>query len=142
MFHAGGLSSGVPFSQHVKAPSILRGVAYREGMKHITFADKTLLVGDEVADLLVAYCTALANAQKADSVEVHGYSATGEEVAASFVFTTGSSLMAETVHTSMPAPDNTEAIEHMQVGLLKLRDQAVIIPDDSTPPNAYVEFDL
>ncbi|WP_210509103.1 hypothetical protein [Naasia sp. SYSU D00057] len=111
-------------------------------MKHITFADKTLLVGDEVADLLVAYCTALANAQKADSVEVHGFSATGEEVVASFVFTSGSSLMAESVHTSLPDPDNKDALEHIRDGMAKLRGASAGVPDDPTPPNAYVEFDL
>jgi hypothetical protein len=26
-------------------------------MKHVTFATKSLLVGDEVADMLVEYCT-------------------------------------------------------------------------------------
>jgi hypothetical protein len=111
-------------------------------MKHITFADKTLLVGDEVADLLVAYCTALANAEKADSVEVHGFNASGEEVKASFAFTPGSSLMAETIHTSLPDPGNDEAVEHIREGMQKLRGSSAVVPDESTPPNAYVEFDL
>ena len=81
-------------------------------MKHLTYADKPLLVDDETAELIVKYAVALGAAGTADSVELRGFGADGDEVVGSFVLNGGTVLMAETVHTSMNDPENTAAIEY------------------------------
>lgn len=78
-------------------------------MKHLTYTDKSLLVGDAVADLLTRYTALAADQGHTDTVDVHGFGADGQEVVATYVLTAGTSLMAETVSTSMEEPDNAEA---------------------------------
>ena len=41
-------------------------------MKHVTYSDKSLLVGDIAADLLMRYAAALANTNGADTVDIRG----------------------------------------------------------------------
>ena len=40
-------------------------------MKHLTFADKSLLIGDDAADALLEYAAILAGQAKADNVTVN-----------------------------------------------------------------------
>lgn len=98
-------------------------------MKHLTFADKSLLLGDVAADLLVEYTAALGNAQQADSVAVHAFGADGDEVEATLVLNQGAALMVESTHTSLPEPDNEDAIEQMRRGLIRLTSPAKAHPD-------------
>jgi hypothetical protein len=101
-------------------------------MKHISFGDKNLLVGDEAADLLMEYATLLANLSKADSVELHAFGADGQEVTVSFLLDAGAILSTETTHTSMNEPDNHEAIEYLRSRIGVVRDPPSGLPDDET----------
>ncbi|HEV7950401.1 MAG TPA: hypothetical protein VGP24_11610 [Glaciihabitans sp.] len=107
-------------------------------MKHLTFADKSLLVGDEVADLMIRYASMLATAGSADAVDIHAYSSDGDEVIATFLLNEGSPLMAETTHSRLPEPDNTDAIRHMrgQMGLLSHPPTVQPEKDDKDFPDA------
>lgn len=89
-------------------------------MKHVTFADKSLLVGDEAADLVMKYAAALATAGRADTVDIHAYSSDGDDTTATFLLNEGSPLMAETSHSQLPDPDNVEAVAYMQAEMLLL----------------------
>jgi hypothetical protein len=83
-------------------------------MKHITFGDKSLLIGDEIADALLHYAAFLATEARGDTVEIHAISSDGDEVTASFLLGPGVTMMAETTHTQLPEPDNSEAMEYIK----------------------------
>ncbi|MDX2376722.1 hypothetical protein M4I32_07905 [Microbacterium sp. LRZ72] len=83
-------------------------------MKHITYAEKSLLIGDEAADLLVEYAAAVAAEDTSDTVALHAFGADGQEVSATFVLNSGTNLMAETVSGSMSEPDNTDAVRDLR----------------------------
>jgi hypothetical protein len=110
-------------------------------MKHVTFADKSLLVGDEAADLLTEYCAAVARAHTADTVTLSGYGADGSDVEATFVLDQGAVLMAETTRSSMPEPDNTETERAMRTKLEQLTSPSPVQPDGVGMPS-YEELDL
>jgi hypothetical protein len=84
------------------------------GMKHITYAEKSLLVGDAAASALIEYAAVLASHGRGDSVTLRALSSDGDEVDATFLLTAGAPLMAETSTTRLPEPDNADAVARMQ----------------------------
>jgi hypothetical protein len=83
-------------------------------MKHITYAEKSLLLGDDAADALIVYAAALATHGRGDSVTLRALSSDGDEVDATFLLTAGAPLMAETPTTRLPEPDDADAVARMQ----------------------------
>ncbi|MGC5172255.1 hypothetical protein ACLQ2Q_16580 [Microbacterium sp. DT81.1] len=83
-------------------------------MKHITYAQKSLLVGDAAADALVEYAVALAKNASADTVTLKAFGVDGADVEATFVLDAGTIVMAETTKSSIPEPDDSEAVEYMR----------------------------
>jgi hypothetical protein len=83
-------------------------------MKHITFGDKSLLIGDDAADAVLKYAAKLATGGNADTVEMRAISSDGNEVIATFLLGPGVTMMAETTNTTLPEPDNAEAMKYMQ----------------------------
>ena len=83
-------------------------------MKHITYSDKSLLVGDAAADAITAYAAAVARSGTADTVTLRAYGVDGAEVEATFVLDTGTVLMAETTDSTIPEPDNSEVVRVVQ----------------------------
>ena len=100
-------------------------------MRHLTYADKSLLVGDAVADMLLQYSAQLASSNVADTVEVHAISSDGDEVDAMFLLGKGAPLMSETTNSQLPEPDNTEAMEYMTDCLARLIPRAVASEPDA-----------
>jgi hypothetical protein len=89
-------------------------------MKHITVADKSLIVGDDAADLLISYATLLAESGHADNIELRAISGDGDEVLVTFLLNAGITIVAETIHTSQPEPDNNPAVTYLQSAIAKL----------------------
>jgi hypothetical protein len=83
-------------------------------MKHITFGEKSLLVGDDATDALLEYAAFLTSAAQGDTVEIHAINSDGSEVTATFLLGPGVTMMAETAHTGLPEPDNTAALAYMK----------------------------
>jgi hypothetical protein len=83
-------------------------------MKHVTFADKSLLMSDEAADLLLEYAALLANHGKADTVRLRAVGPDGNEVEATFLLDAGAPLMAETTSSNLPELDNSEGIAYLK----------------------------
>jgi hypothetical protein len=104
-------------------------------MKHITFGDKSLLVGDAAADALLEYGAFLTGAAKGDTVEVEAISADGNEATATFLLGPGVTMMAETAHTSLPEPDNTAALGYMKRAQTRHTVSSAVDPDDD--PEAW-----
>jgi hypothetical protein len=100
-------------------------------MKHITFGDKSLLVGDAVADALLEYAAALTNESHGDTVEVAAIGSDGDEVTATFLLGPGVTMMAETAHSNLPEPDNTAAIEYMERARMRPLASPSVVSADS-----------
>jgi hypothetical protein len=105
-------------------------------MKHITFGDKSLLVGDEVADALLTYAAFLASDARGDTVEIHAISSDGDEVTATFLLGPGVTMMAETAHTSLPEPDNSAALEYIERAQIRSTVSA-----DTTDDSLVLDYD-
>jgi hypothetical protein len=89
-------------------------------MKHLTFADKSLLLDDETADALVEYAALLVQHDSADTVDVHAFGADGDEVDAKLLLSSGAPIMVETSQTSLPDPDNREALAYIRSASARL----------------------
>jgi hypothetical protein len=111
-------------------------------MKHVTYADKSLLVGDEAADTITEYSALLAKHGSADTVTLSAFGADGDDVEATFVLDQGTVLMAESTHSSIPEPDNAEAVREMREKMMRLSSPAPVTPDDETMPGNYEDLDL
>lgn len=110
--------------------------SYCASMKHVTFAEKSL-VGDDVADLLLEYAALMAANGHADTVNVRAFGADGQEVVATLLLNNGAPIMAETSHTSMVEPDNAEALEYMRERITLMTSPRLVgTLDDPLPPQA------
>jgi hypothetical protein len=89
-------------------------------MKHLTMGEKSLLVGDEAADLLIEYAALLATYSRGDSVKLHAVDGDGDEVIATFLLNQGITLMAETTNSSLPEPDNSETVAYLRERIERL----------------------
>lgn len=83
-------------------------------MKHLLVADKTLLVGDAAAELLLRYAALLAQVRSGDSVTVRATDADGNEVSAGILLNSGTSLVIESATTHLPEPDNAEVERYLR----------------------------
>jgi hypothetical protein len=103
-------------------------------MKHVTYAEKSLLIGDEAADTLTKYAAVLANLGRADTVTLKAFGADGDDVEATFVLDQGTILMAETTHSSIPEPDNGEAVRGMRESMMRLSSPPPVLPAEDAVP--------
>jgi hypothetical protein len=111
-------------------------VVYVALMKHITFGDKSLLVGDEAADALLEYAAFLTTAAQGDTVEMRAIGTDGDEVTASFLLGPGVTMMTESTHTTLAEPENAEAIAYMAAAQSEAAIRTVGHPltDEVLPP--------
>jgi hypothetical protein len=87
---------------------------------HLTYAAKSLLVGDDVGHALIEYAAALASAKLGDSVTLNALNMDGSPVEAVFLLDTGAPVMAETIPSDLPEPENASVVEFMQLRTLEL----------------------
>ncbi|RWZ59505.1 hypothetical protein ELQ92_11740 [Labedella populi] len=102
-------------------------------MKHVTYAQKSLLMGDDMADALLAYAALLADAGSADSVQVKSLGIDGEEVVATFVLGNGIDLMAETTRSQLPEPDNSATLQYIRDRSEAVNNVETHVPVAATP---------
>lgn len=108
-------------------------------MKQVTFADKSLLVGDDAADLLISYAAILANQKRADTVDIRAIGVEGANVTATFLLDAGALLMAETTPSTVAAPDNTAAEEYMRDRIAELTKRTVAVVEDHPVPEFFFD---
>jgi hypothetical protein len=99
-------------------------------MKHLTYADKSLLVGDVIADLLLEYAALLASNDIADTVDVSAIGSDGDEVTATFLLGQGAPLMSETTHSGIPEPDNQKSEVYVREQIERLASTLRPVPFD------------
>jgi hypothetical protein len=90
-------------------------------MKHITMADKSLLLDDTSAGLLLEYAALLGRNGSADTVIVNAYGDDGDPVTVTFLLNSGTAVLAESSESRVPEPDNTEAIKYMEERMLLIQ---------------------
>jgi hypothetical protein len=77
-------------------------------------ADKSLLIGDEAADLLLEYAALLAQIGRGDSVRIRAIGVDGDEVTVGFLLNSGTVLLVETSTSTLPEPDNAGVVRYMR----------------------------
>lgn len=83
-------------------------------MKHVSYADKPVLVGDDAADTLIEYARALAENGGADTVTLRAVSPDGNSVEATYLLNSSTILMVETTNSDLEPPDNAEVVRSMR----------------------------
>lgn len=111
-----------------------------QSMKHVTYAEKSLLVGDEAADTITEYTALLARHGSADRVTLKAFGVDGNDVEATFVLNQGTVLMAESTNSSIAEPDNTEAVRDMREKIDRLSSPPSVSPSDDAALQHYDEF--
>jgi len=89
-------------------------------MKLLTYADRTVLIGDDAADTLLEFSAMLAETGHADSVVLNAIDSDGSDVVASFLLGSGTNLMAQSTSSTLPEPANDEGIAYMRGKLADL----------------------
>ena len=80
----------------------------------MVYAENSLLMGDEVVDLMMEYAVLLARQASADSVDVAAISAGGDEVTATFLIGPATIMVAETSRSALPEPENGSAVSYLK----------------------------
>lgn len=79
-------------------------------MMHVTFAEKSLFMGDDAADVLLEYAKVLADQGRADRITLRAIGAEGHEVDVDMLLGSGTIIAAETTNSDASPPDNSENI--------------------------------
>ena len=101
-----------------------------------------MLVGNDAADLVVRYAAALASNRIGDAVTLNVYNAEGTSAEATLLLDTGAPLMVESLHTDLPEPDNSEAVEYMASRMRELADSVAAPPAEQQMPPIFEDLDL
>ncbi|WP_213817039.1 hypothetical protein [Glaciihabitans sp. dw_435] len=110
-------------------------------MMHLTFSDKSLIVGDDAAKLVVEYAAALARAHSADTVTLRAYGADGGNVEATLLLDEGAPVMIETANSDLPEPENGALVEHIRARLGQLGATVQAMPLDQADDTAMADFE-
>ena len=115
-------------------------------MRHVTYGDKPILIGDEVAAVLLEYAAQVARAGGGDSITLRAIDTDGNDVEVTFLLDAGATLMSQTATTSVQEPDNSEAIAFMRERLATMQSpaQAQAFPEDEAKlmQNSHLELEL
>src|SRR4051794_13422853 len=106
-------------------------------MKHVTYSDKSLLVGDEAADLLLRYAALLAAASSADNVEVNAIGADGNGGVAPSLPDAGAPLMAETPRSEVPEPETPDVTRSPRERTPTPKPPTPALPAEPQDPNTF-----
>ncbi len=82
-------------------------------MKHVTMAGKSLLLGDEAADMLMRYAALVAKVGTGDAVTLRAIGVDGEEVTATFLLNAGTVMLVESTFSNLLEPDNGDSVAYM-----------------------------
>jgi hypothetical protein len=109
-------------------------------MKHVTYANKSLLMDDEAADLLAEYAAALGSHDQADAVKVRAVSDDGNDVEATIVLNASSDLIVESTNSAMEPPINEEIVAYMRDAILRLTSPAEVQPHEDSGTNSTTQY--
>ncbi len=114
------------------------GSPHAEPMRKIHYVGATYLIGDELADTMLAYSGALARNSTSEPVTFQAYTDhDGQLVSVAFLLGPASELLYETVTSALADPDNSSTVAFMQRRIAALSDPKPspeplrIVPPDS-----------
>ena len=119
--------TSAPFPRHGttdrirQPPSRAARSAYLPRVKHVTMADKSLLIGDEAADLLLSYAALVAKVGGGDEVRIRAIGVDGDEVTVGFLLNSGTVLLIESAGDAVKEPDNADAVAYMSSRIASYR---------------------
>ena len=111
-------------------------------MKRVTFSNRSLLMGDDAADALVEYSALIARRGSADTVALRAVGADAEVVDATFMLGSGTILMAQSAHSTMEEPENSEAVFTLRQKIKRLGSPHPVVPHQSDDPGGYDDVGL
>jgi hypothetical protein len=97
-------------------------------MKHVTMADKSLLIGDEAAELLLEYAALLGKVGSADTVPLNAYGDDGDPVEVTFLLNGGSVLLIESSDSVVQEPENAAGVAYMHDKVHSIESPPVVQP--------------
>jgi len=98
-------------------------------MKHVTIADKTLFMGDDIADALLEYARVLGNDDHADTVTVHAIGPDGNSVDVAILLNSSAVVVVESTNAEIEPPSNDEAVRYITDAIERIH----------RPPSAQTE---
>jgi hypothetical protein len=99
-------------------------------MKHVTTADKSLLIGDEAAEILMSYAALLGQRNSADDVTLSAFGADGDPVEVTFLLNSGTTLLIESSDAIFEEPDNRHALEDLRERMHLLQSPPEVQPTE------------
>ncbi|MET0861459.1 MAG: hypothetical protein ABW091_10575 [Microbacterium sp.] len=111
-------------------------------MKHITYAEKSILVGDDAADALLDYAKVIAIAGTADTVTLRSISPDGNTVDASILLTATTMLIVESTNSVVEPPSNEVAIADIRRRIEAIHHPATVEPETQSPSVAPDDLDF
>jgi hypothetical protein len=82
-------------------------------VKRISYGETSWFIGDDAADAVLDYAVELARHESAASVDLVVLDAAGAEQAVRFLLGPATMMMAETMASSFPEPDNAASVTAM-----------------------------
>jgi hypothetical protein len=83
-------------------------------MKHVMYAEKSLLMDDASAEALIDYAAALADSGGADTVRLRAVGEDGNEVEAAFLLNSATVLIIESASAVLDIVPNDDAVAFMR----------------------------
>jgi hypothetical protein len=111
-------------------------------MKHISFANKSLLVGDELAYVLLEYRTLLAERAEADIVEVRVLDSDGIIASETVPLEAAVPLRMESASVSFCEPDNADALAYLRRRIWSMTSPSWTLPQPTSLSHYYEAFNL
>ena len=102
-------------------------------MKHVTYSQKSLFLGDEAADLLIEYARLVAKSQTSDTVTVPAVGSDGNQVRATFLLTTSTIIMVESTDSDFAGPLDEGTVEDLRQRIDRISAVNVAQPESNGP---------
>lgn len=102
-------------------------------MKHVTYGEKAHFLGDEAAEMLMEYASALGDADRTDTVTVNAVDGHGNSVEATFLLNPSTVMLMESSSSDMDEPANEAAMEYMRIQTSRMLSPPEIRPEDESP---------
>lgn len=90
-------------------------------MKHVMYGEKSLLMADESADVLIEYAGVVAETAGGDTVRMQAVGNDGNKVEVTFLLNAGTVLVVETATAAFDPPSNEEAVQYMRARMERVR---------------------
>lgn len=99
-------------------------------MKLVTYAEKTHLMGDDAADVLLEYARTLALADTTETVTLREIDLHGNEVEATSLLNASTPILVESTNSGLEVPGNEQIVENMRHATAALLDPPAVQPED------------